>query len=241
MRVEHDGQYAAVASRAALPSTRLATTTSSRSRSLSCRTARCAGTRGPHRHRRGAHRLVGTRRRGVSHYADYRRKTDREDSGLRALVRRNEPRAARSAAQVSSTSRRSGPPACGQRAGCPGDAATMCSWLCSTLRRCPADRLSMDTAIAPFARRPARRGAAGSLDGPPAKGGPTSRRHWGFFDVPDLHAEAEQARTQVAGFLVALDGMARRYDERRAQALPRARPQAGRRLLSRRGNQVDRR
>gem|GEM_PF-2874478 len=52
--------------------------------------------------------------------------------------------------------------------------------------------------------------------------GPTSRRHWGFFDVPDLHAEAEQARTQVAGFLEALDGMARRYDERRAQALARA-------------------
>jgi acyl-[acyl-carrier-protein] desaturase len=41
-------------------------------------------------------------------------------------------------------------------------------------------------------------------------------RHWGFFEAEGLDAEAEQARTQVAGFLEALDGMAKRYDERRA-------------------------
>src|SRR5450756_602454 len=47
MRVEHDGQYASVASKGGAPEHPTATTTSSRSRWLSCRTARCAGTRGP--------------------------------------------------------------------------------------------------------------------------------------------------------------------------------------------------
>ena len=40
-------------------------------------------------------------------------------------------------------------------------------------------------------------------------------RHWGFFDVAGLDAEAEQARTQVSEFLVALDNMAKKYDAKR--------------------------
>jgi acyl-[acyl-carrier-protein] desaturase len=42
-------------------------------------------------------------------------------------------------------------------------------------------------------------------------------RQWGFFEVEDLDAEAEQARTQVSEYLTALDKMAIHYDERRAK------------------------
>lgn len=41
--------------------------------------------------------------------------------------------------------------------------------------------------------------------------------HWGFFDLEGLDAEAEAARTKVAEFLAALDGLARSYEEK-AQA-----------------------
>ena len=41
-------------------------------------------------------------------------------------------------------------------------------------------------------------------------------RHWDFFNVEGLDAEAEQARVQVSEFLTALDGMAAKYDAKRA-------------------------
>ena len=41
--------------------------------------------------------------------------------------------------------------------------------------------------------------------------------HWGFFDLEGLDAEAEAARTKVAEFLEALEGLARSYEEK-AQA-----------------------
>ncbi len=40
-------------------------------------------------------------------------------------------------------------------------------------------------------------------------------RHWDFFGVEGLDAEAEQARTQVSEYLTALDGMAAKYDAKR--------------------------
>jgi acyl-[acyl-carrier-protein] desaturase len=46
-------------------------------------------------------------------------------------------------------------------------------------------------------------------------------RHWGFFEVAGLDAEAEQARQQVAGFLEGLDAMATKFDERRAERAAR--------------------
>jgi acyl-[acyl-carrier-protein] desaturase len=46
-------------------------------------------------------------------------------------------------------------------------------------------------------------------------------RHWGFFEVEGLDAEAEQARQQVAGFLEGLDAMATKFDERRAERAAR--------------------
>ncbi|MDP9405104.1 MAG: acyl-ACP desaturase [Actinomycetota bacterium] len=46
-------------------------------------------------------------------------------------------------------------------------------------------------------------------------------RHWDFFGVEGLDAEAEQARTQVAQYLDGLDEMARRYDAKRAAARER--------------------
>jgi len=42
-------------------------------------------------------------------------------------------------------------------------------------------------------------------------------RHWRFFEVENLDAEAEQARTQVAEYLAGLDQMATHYDERRSR------------------------
>jgi acyl-[acyl-carrier-protein] desaturase len=41
-------------------------------------------------------------------------------------------------------------------------------------------------------------------------------RHWGFFDVEGLDAEAEKSRMQVSEFLDGLDAMARKYEEKRA-------------------------
>ena len=41
-------------------------------------------------------------------------------------------------------------------------------------------------------------------------------RHWDFFGVEGLDAEAERKRTEVSEFLTALDGMAKKYDEKRA-------------------------
>ena len=49
-------------------------------------------------------------------------------------------------------------------------------------------------------------------------------RHWDFFGVEGLSAEAEQARQQVAAFLDGLDAMAAKYDARREER--RAREQA---------------
>jgi acyl-[acyl-carrier-protein] desaturase len=42
-------------------------------------------------------------------------------------------------------------------------------------------------------------------------------RHWNFFDIGGLDAEAEQARTQVSEFLEGLDAMARKYEAKRAE------------------------
>lgn len=50
-------------------------------------------------------------------------------------------------------------------------------------------------------------------------------RHWGFFDVENLDAEAEQQRAQVTEFLAGIDAMAKRYEEKRARR--EARKQAG--------------
>lgn len=50
-------------------------------------------------------------------------------------------------------------------------------------------------------------------------------RHWGFFDVENLDAEAEQQRAQVTEFLAGVDAMAKRYEEKRARR--EARKQAG--------------
>ncbi len=44
-------------------------------------------------------------------------------------------------------------------------------------------------------------------------------RHWKFFDLDGLDAQAEQARTNVAQYLEAVDGLARKYEEKRANAL----------------------
>jgi len=44
-------------------------------------------------------------------------------------------------------------------------------------------------------------------------------RHWGFWDLQGLDAEAEQARTQVGEYLSALDALATRYEDKRAAAL----------------------
>ncbi len=46
-------------------------------------------------------------------------------------------------------------------------------------------------------------------------------RHWDFFGVQGLDAEAEQARTQVSQYLGALDEMARKYEAKRAAARER--------------------
>lgn len=43
-------------------------------------------------------------------------------------------------------------------------------------------------------------------------------RHWKFFELTGLDADGEKARDEVKEFLVALDGMARRYDDKRAAA-----------------------
>ena len=51
-------------------------------------------------------------------------------------------------------------------------------------------------------------------------------KHWGFFELEGLDAEAEQARSEVAEFLTALDGLARRQEE--AAAARAARAQRGR-------------
>jgi acyl-[acyl-carrier-protein] desaturase len=42
-------------------------------------------------------------------------------------------------------------------------------------------------------------------------------RHWDYFNIEGLNAEAEQAREQLAGFLAGLDGLATRYDAIRAR------------------------
>ncbi|WP_322778820.1 acyl-ACP desaturase [Frankia sp. Cas4] len=43
-------------------------------------------------------------------------------------------------------------------------------------------------------------------------------RHWKFFDLDGLDAQAEQARTNVAQYLEAVDGLARKHEEKRANA-----------------------
>jgi acyl-[acyl-carrier-protein] desaturase len=47
-------------------------------------------------------------------------------------------------------------------------------------------------------------------------------RHWRFFDLAGLDAEAEQARAEVASFLESLDSLAKRYEEKNAAALSNA-------------------
>ncbi|WP_322749047.1 MULTISPECIES: acyl-ACP desaturase [unclassified Frankia] len=47
-------------------------------------------------------------------------------------------------------------------------------------------------------------------------------RHWKFFDLDGLDAQAEQARTNVAQYLEAVDGLARKHEEKRANALAAA-------------------
>jgi acyl-[acyl-carrier-protein] desaturase len=42
-------------------------------------------------------------------------------------------------------------------------------------------------------------------------------RHWDFFGVDGLDAEADKARTQVSEFLDGLDAMARKYEAKRAE------------------------
>jgi acyl-[acyl-carrier-protein] desaturase len=42
-------------------------------------------------------------------------------------------------------------------------------------------------------------------------------RHWDFFGVEGLDAEAEQKRREVSEFLTALDDMAAKYDAKRAE------------------------
>ena len=42
-------------------------------------------------------------------------------------------------------------------------------------------------------------------------------RHWGFFEVEGLDAEAEQRREEVSRFLAGLDAMATKYDARREE------------------------
>jgi acyl-[acyl-carrier-protein] desaturase len=42
-------------------------------------------------------------------------------------------------------------------------------------------------------------------------------RHWDFFAITGLDAEAEQLREQAAGYLTGLDALATRYDEVRAK------------------------
>jgi deazaflavin-dependent oxidoreductase (nitroreductase family) len=78
MRVEHGGEYAAVASLGGSRNHRSGTTTSSPTRTSSCRTARPGATtpRARSPAREGA--LVGTSRGGYPDYAAYQRRTERE-------------------------------------------------------------------------------------------------------------------------------------------------------------------
>ncbi|MGH3889138.1 MAG: acyl-ACP desaturase [Pseudonocardiaceae bacterium] len=46
-------------------------------------------------------------------------------------------------------------------------------------------------------------------------------RQWGVFEVADLDAEGEKARTELADFLTQLDAQASRFEERRAQTQAR--------------------
>jgi acyl-[acyl-carrier-protein] desaturase len=46
-------------------------------------------------------------------------------------------------------------------------------------------------------------------------------RKWGIFELEGLDAQAEAAREEMRGFLEALDGLATRYDERRARRAER--------------------
>ena len=79
MRVEHDGEYAAVASLGGRPSTPSGTTTSSRTRRSSCRTAPRSRTWSPAR-LTGDEKAVWWERAVEAYpdYADYQRRTDRE-------------------------------------------------------------------------------------------------------------------------------------------------------------------
>jgi acyl-[acyl-carrier-protein] desaturase len=52
-------------------------------------------------------------------------------------------------------------------------------------------------------------------------------RHWRVFERENLDAEAEQARKDLAGFLEALDGQAKRMEEKRARRAARAAALAG--------------
>ncbi|WP_131745905.1 acyl-ACP desaturase [Frankia sp. Cppng1_Ct_nod] len=47
-------------------------------------------------------------------------------------------------------------------------------------------------------------------------------RHWKFFELEGLDAEAEQARTNVGHYLTALDDLAKKYEEKREKALTTA-------------------
>ena len=52
-------------------------------------------------------------------------------------------------------------------------------------------------------------------------------RHWRVFERENLDAEAEQARRELAQFLDALDGQAKRMEEKRARRAARAAAVAG--------------
>src|SRR5664280_1580102 len=92
MRAEHDGQYAAVASKGGTPEhpTNYHNLVAEPLVELQD---------GPVRRDTRARIVTGEERTGwweradaaFPHHADHQRKIDREDSGLRALVRRNEP------------------------------------------------------------------------------------------------------------------------------------------------------
>jgi len=46
-------------------------------------------------------------------------------------------------------------------------------------------------------------------------------RKWGFFELEGLDADAEQARTNVSAYLSAVDGLAKRQEQKRAEAAAR--------------------
>src|SRR5664280_1175222 len=140
MRAEHDGQYAAVASKGGAPEHPTSYHNLVAEPLVELQD-------GPVRRDTRARIVTGEERTAwweradaaFPHHADHQRKTDREDSGLRALVRRNEPRAARSAAQVHEDRNLRGRPAVDSELGAP---ATPPRCAHGRARRCVGVRLT---------------------------------------------------------------------------------------------------